>query len=640
MQLSDYFAHLNGINLAQFLLCFFTFDAIGLRIGKYIKTPDYLRLVNWIFGLALFVLLWFFLHAVVPFTPVFTWLSLLIFSLVFLPGYFIHRGYTSLGQAIKDFPYPFAIILLIIKPIYFFLSAPPYMWDEMAYHYYSPAKLVTEKYWQFLDGPSLYESLPRFLDTSFILLFSLTKTYATARLLHFMIVFSAIFTIGWFLKKRAHSLVGILYVLLALLQSAEFIQSSTLGYVDAAPAIFTPLLIIVLADYMVTQKKNLFYSAAILFGITISMKYTIVIFPSIALCTALISLLLINRNRILEASKKINLRIIRRSFKIGLMWLLLMGIFGGYWYFKNLILTGNPIYPFLFKCFKGMECGRGNQFFAGWTIPFDKLHFITIRAILFQKDAVLFYASCISLAIAATFSIFLRVKWVLYATLLILLSVLIEIAVARKFTGFEFRYYFHWLQLIPLVIILPLALTQNLAKKIVSKNAVFVILGVSFVLLSTGSVLKKNFHRFYEGDYVPGYVRNYAMNRIGLNEWIDYFFPHTGEFIKYCGRKMPMQKIISVDPNLVWFSYEGMMRVYMVNCNLSGANFSLNKKVEELNLLNKKEFSGLYFIADERCITDKKKLKIYDDRNIQQRYDLNQSLVCSLKEVFKNVYQL
>ncbi|EKE20874.1 MAG: hypothetical protein ACD_7C00454G0002, partial [uncultured bacterium] len=67
MHLSDFFATLNFYNLSIFLLSFIIFDAAGVNIACVLKPEKYLRSVYWIWGLALFVFLWFILHFFLPF---------------------------------------------------------------------------------------------------------------------------------------------------------------------------------------------------------------------------------------------------------------------------------------------------------------------------------------------------------------------------------------------------------------------------------------------------------------------------------------------------------------------------------------------------------------------------------------------
>ena len=51
---------------------------------------------------------------------------------------------------------------------------------------------------------------------------------------------------------------------------------------------------------------------------------------------------------VLERKKYFSVFSKRLFLKLGLVFL----IFGGYWYVKNLVIYGNPIYPFILPCFE------------------------------------------------------------------------------------------------------------------------------------------------------------------------------------------------------------------------------------------------------------------------------------------------
>ena len=46
-------------------------------------------------------------------------------------------------------------------------------------------------------------------------------------------------------------------------------------------------------------------------------------------------------------------------------------LFGGYWGVKNLILSGNPIYPFRFACTGPITCPEPILHHSKWGQPFD-----------------------------------------------------------------------------------------------------------------------------------------------------------------------------------------------------------------------------------------------------------------------------
>ena len=163
MQLSDFFATFNLFNTSIFFFAFIVFDAIGTNIAYLLKPTSYLRPVFWIWGLGLFVFLWFLLHFLIPFWPQYVWISLISCLIFSLPLYIKQKGPISFIQTLLQFPYPLLVIPLIFKPFYFLLNSPPFYTDEMAYHFYSPAQLLLENKWPFLGSgaPSMYHMYPR-----------------------------------------------------------------------------------------------------------------------------------------------------------------------------------------------------------------------------------------------------------------------------------------------------------------------------------------------------------------------------------------------------------------------------------------------------------------------------------------------
>lgn len=640
MQLSDFFANFNSYNIVVFLIAFFIFDAIGSTIARLVQSPLYLRTVYWIWGLSIFVFIWFLLHMFMPFLPQYVWTSLIICGILSFPVYIKSGGPKSLLKEIIKFPYPLLIILIVFKPMYFMLSAPPYWTDEMAYHFYSPARLAVEGRWVFLSGPSLYEMIPKFLDTSYILIFSLTRTYAIARVIHFLVVFTSIFSISVFLRQNINVFAGILFSFFSLLLSAKFLESSTLGYVDAGAAVFSILFLITIIDVFIKKRKKYLYPAAIVFGVTVSMKYTVLTFTgSIILVSIIIALFLYYRN-ILALFKTNSIKWnISKHVKTFIFVSLLVSFFGGYWYIKNIIISGNPIFPFYFKCFSGYTCGTGNDFFAGWATPMDWLHFPIIKDVIFQSDSFFIFI-LISVFVGMIYLFNHKIPAIRIISPLILLSVIFEIIISHNISGFELRYYYHWAMLLPLILVIPFIIPTRILLR--SRRYFVILLFIVEILTisSAGKVVWKNVKKIYEPNFIPGYVRNYAMNRTSLNQWLDYYFPEMNEVIQWCGQKHPMQKILILDPALIWFSYEGMMRVYLVNCTISNPfspQYTAEKQAEEIT----HNYKNKYVVSLEKCDPNSPYINPEPKNELLLiRHELNQRVICQSKEVMKNIYAI
>lgn len=623
MQLTDFFAPISIYNVSIFILAFTVFDAIGIKISSKIMGPLYLRPIFWIFGLAIFVFVWFILHFFLPFWPVYVWTSLIFFGLLFLPGYLKNKRYQSLLKAFVSFPFPFIFLLIGAKPLFFLLSAPPYWTDELAYHFYSPSQLFTETAWPFLDGLGLYNMVPRFLNTSYTLMFSLSKTYVTARILHLHLVFSAIYAISLFIKKRINSYAAVFYSFFALLSSSYFLYQSTLGYVDAGAAIFANLFLVVVADFLYERKRELLTSAAIILGLVIGIKYTILAFLGSVIVIAFIIIIISGQFK-------------RSLFSNSLTAIIFAIIFGGYWYIKNIILTGNPIFPFLFKCFRAIQCGTGYDFFASWSTPLDGYHFEFIRNVIFQNNLRFLSVTVAFLLFSIVISFVLKLRQLKLLSLLIPSAVLMEILISKNISGFELRYFFHWVLLIPLILVLPfgiLSKTTLFSKKFQLMISVILTL----LLFSTaGLVALQNIKRLYEPDFVPGFVRNYAMGRTDILKWIDYYAPQTNEIIKWCGENRPMQNLLVIDPSLIWSGYE--LRAFMINCNLNIIGPETNTVIDTYAKELRTKYNNSYLVSLNRCGSVKPELTFDASKELLAMHELNMKIVCSSGEISKNLY--
>lgn len=629
MTLTDFYAPLNLLNISILIFIFFILDAIGTIIATLIKSPIYLRLTYWIWGLAIVVFIWFIAHFILPFWPIYVWLTFLILAIIFLPGYLKAKKWESLIGEIMSFPYPLFALIIIAKPIYFLLSAPPFYTDELAYHFYSPAKIILENSWPFLSGPGLYSMVPKFLDTSFLLMFSLTKTYSIARLLHFLIVFSAIYTVGSYLRYRVNLISGVVYILLTTLISPLFLISSTQGYVDAGAATFSILYLITLMDFVVKRERKYLYAASIIFGITISAKYTVLAFLGSVTLIVFTILLISNFRKLINIVLKLD---------IVLKAITLIFLFGGYWYAKNIFMTGNPIYPFLFKCFKGIKCQTGFDYFSSWAIPLDATHFLLIRSLIFQNSNILLLGTFASLTFAFLLSLILQLKYTKFLAFLIPVSVFLEILVSKSISGFELRYFYHWVLLIPLSLSLPFVIFSK--NKLIPRrsNYLFGILIFTLLVLFAGNIFKNNIKRIYEPDFVPGQIRNYAMRRINLIDWIDYYYPKFADFIKWCGENKPMVDVLVADPSLMWNYYEASS--YLVNCNLLNIGISKNKQVKEFVSEIREKYKGNYIVSYTQCDSKIPDIEDADNTDMLRRHEANTKLICASTPVEKKLYRL
>ncbi len=198
LKLSDFFQPLNFQTLFYFLLLFLFLDILGTFLKKILIKPereDESRVINWLIGLGFFIFVWFIVgFFVLPQrTPII--ISIVVLFLASIPSYLKNKEVVKLIRTLWQVRIPILLISFLLPAVFVKASLPPYYSDEMAYHFINPSALTRDLwvFWKFNGG--LYMNLPRILDTFFILIFSLTKTYSIARLFHFTILAtSLIFT--------------------------------------------------------------------------------------------------------------------------------------------------------------------------------------------------------------------------------------------------------------------------------------------------------------------------------------------------------------------------------------------------------------------------------------------------------------
>ncbi|OGM15586.1 hypothetical protein A2V56_00230 [Candidatus Woesebacteria bacterium RBG_19FT_COMBO_42_9] len=436
LNLSDFFGPLNISNL----LIFFSFVAcceiIGYRPAKLFigKIPYFLRGAIWLLGMGIVVFAYFLSHYFVPYSfP--TILFVLIVLLVPTVKYYIgEKGLKSLSDFLRDNKLPLFIVLLVLPQVFVKSSQPPYVWDEMSYHYISPYTLYFEKVWD--TGVSLYLNLPRLLDTAFISLFSLTKTYSVARLLQFSIFVTFLLTAYSFLKQRFGIAMAIAFFVMTFFYRENFLLWSTFGYVDIGTTSFVMIGFISFLDYFLDRNSDSLKFSFAFFGMAIGSKYSALTqFVSFLLIAAF--LVLLRKEALILKSKKL------------LAGVALSLVLGGYWYVKNLIVTGNPIYPILFGC--RLENCETISF--GYTTPFIISNIQAIYSRIFLDDKFLQTMLIVSIVLSLT----LGLKKVKNMVLFILLFVAIEIILIRNITGYDGRYFYHWATFSILILVAPLA---------------------------------------------------------------------------------------------------------------------------------------------------------------------------------------
>jgi len=434
--LGDFFAPLNFTNLLVFFAFIFCCEIIGFwLVNNFIGKPRFfLRGAVWLIGLGMVVFTYFLSHYFVSFAFPSILFVLLILSVLSINTYIKSKAWKSLFIFLKNNAVLSVFILPVLPMLFVKISLPPYMWDEMAYHYVSPYTLYFERVWNIGNG--LYENLPRLLETAYIALFSLAKSYSLARLLHFSIFMTFLASAYTFLKERFGLVVAIIFFLLVIFHPENFLLWSTFGYIDIAVASFILIGFLAFLDFLFTNTIESLVFSFVFFSLSIGTKYSALI-QFISILLILMFILIKRKIRITRYNKKLIFGVI------------LFFVLGGYWYLRNFVNTGNPIYPFLFGC-KLDECISTNL--GRWTTAFTISNFLNIFSRVFHNNKLLQHLFLISIPLSILHRS-IKVKITLFT---IFAFIVADFLIVKWVSGYETRFFYHWQFFSVLIISLPL----------------------------------------------------------------------------------------------------------------------------------------------------------------------------------------
>jgi hypothetical protein len=205
--------------------------------------------------------------------------------------------------------------------------APPESTDELAYHLPEARTLAeTHALHLTLGGDRIYGNLPTLAET----LWGEALTLRGPPVVHVVHV-TIVVAFALLAAGVARTLWGSRAAALAVAGIALFpglMENAVTGYVDAAGAAFEAGSALVLVVWALRREPGLLGSAAVLLGFGLGIKYT-------ALPTAVLAFVLVGAVAVRERHTR------------PLLGAVAVAVAGcGYWYVKNLVRFGNPVFPF------------------------------------------------------------------------------------------------------------------------------------------------------------------------------------------------------------------------------------------------------------------------------------------------------
>lgn len=621
LKLSNFFQPLNLINLMYFLFAIIFFDILGTLIKSFFIKKDEVdsetRLVNWLMGLGFFIFIWFILGFLIVPTQINLLISMVVLLILSLPYYLKNKKYSPFIKLFKPLILPILLIVPFLPSTFVRASLPPYVWDEMAYHFISPyvALHSISQYWQF--NGDFYGNLPRLMDTLYILSFSLTRTYSVVRLIQFSILVTSLFSAFLLIKKLLGRIPSLLFILIFLSLPLNIPYNATIGYVDFPAFSFLLLGLVFGITSLFSNTHDYIILSLLFWAMSIGTKYTTLIpFGAFAVSFTVIYWIK-NRSFANLFDKKTFLRIV-----LGLV------IFGGYWYIKNLIVYGNPIFPFLFPCWGkfASDCAVGSSFFGTWTQPVVLHNLYPIIKTLLSRNILLHIALVLSMLVVTFFGN----KKSRLILLMLTLSFGTEILVLKYFSGFDGRYQQYLVFTLILIIVLFAAARFNHFIARFGQMVVILALAGSCIFFYFQNVVYLDSFRFMEP-----YKIDYAVGRVSIYDWVKNIFGDDSAPIIWCDNPPGGQVALArFDPELIWDNYAGLTRVYMANCSylnppLEGVAIN---QVLKLAIEQKMQF---WITSKSKCGPD---VQINQTSGKLYLKELNNLIICNSVEVQPDLY--
>lgn len=612
------------------------------------------RLVDWWWGACIFTALWVGIHFFAPFNQTAIWLSAVCILFIGLPKYWSRKAprilFDEVVQTVKYYWIGLLPLLLLLKPLYFRLSLPPLIWDELAYHIWSPARVIFEQRWEFvLDRFTnvIYEMFPRTLETLMIVLFSATQSYAVGKFFQVFLYISVVLIIARIISDVTKNKIGAnIWLFFLIFVSRGMIYQAGTAYIDIGAA--ASLMLVVATSWYWIQKPTIYRWLLICLSIGCAMGTKYSVLPGIL---SVILALLIFRVRSWKLLKKISInhwvRILGASIAL---WF----IAGGYWYFKNLLISGNPFWPFFNFALGIKDCCDGKMVIEGWGyVPFNFENSWNIINAVIGNNMLAWWIGSFLILILGWKLIGKQATLAVKFYGFIVLITAIEVLLSLKEGLFAPRFYQHWYMYKYICLVIPLVLLPTLPPIRLKKSTHFLTaLRTSY---SSTSLTAKIGHAlgilwlvliiFFSSSYVTNEAiesinslkeldisendRWVVRQKMSISDWIHPSMPHAYPMILWCSDlSSGPQDIYSADVEMIIGPY-GLSRVYLSRCLIKEAILIPGESFDEtVNRITSSTPNFTYF-SSLTC-------KQSQEQNLN---NLNTAFVCRGEEFEPQLYR-
>jgi len=236
----------------------------------------------------------------------------------------------------KDVLIKLLLSVAIFLFVFYLISAlvPPYRIDALAYHLPEAMQIAQGNFFSIGGFGNMLSNTPKLMESLYALAY-VVSGFALINLVHYQILLVSFLVIFSFLRKEFNATAGLLAVIL-IFSLYELLVNATSPYVDAATVALEVSAILFFFTYLKYGQRESAIISGILYGLALSTKY-LPFYSLVIVACLFVSYFVIKKEN-------------RRAIIIDCA---LFGgvivLFGGFWYVKNWIVLGNPLYPFIFS---------------------------------------------------------------------------------------------------------------------------------------------------------------------------------------------------------------------------------------------------------------------------------------------------
>lgn len=282
------------------------------------------------------------------------------------------RLFTYLARPRESNRRPFSFILLIVALLFIlallYASTPATQSDGIRYHYTGPQEYLKAHCIYYIPL-NAFTNFPFLIEMLYVFDLGLFKG-VVAKLIHcsfLLICVILVYVWGREIVRRygdstiqgRHDSISLSVSLAALvfIATPSVLIVGAWSFIDLGIVAYCAAMVYLIYHWSEKHDKRLIILAGAMGGAALGSKYTMLLFAGFAAIVIFsLSVFTGSPDRKLNCSKAINNT---------LLFCVIAGVLSAPWFLKNVILTGNPVYPFAYGLFEGGDWNAGNATLYG-----------------------------------------------------------------------------------------------------------------------------------------------------------------------------------------------------------------------------------------------------------------------------------